>query len=210
MTEELEEYIEGHISPEPPYLKRLYRDTYLTTTYPRMCSGHVQGRILAMLSRLARPSRIIELGTFTGYSALCLAEGLAPGGELHTVELDDEFEDRLLETFATSPYGDMIHLHIGDALEVIPALEGGWELAFIDANKRHYIEYYEALLPRMNPGGVILADNTLWSGKVAVTPPPRDAQSLGILAFNDHVAADPRVEVSILPIRDGLTVIRVK
>lgn len=209
MTDQLEEYILSHISSEPDYLRKLYRATYLTTTYPRMCSGHVQGRILSMLSNLCGPRRIVELGTFTGYSALCLAEGLLPGGELHTVEIDDEFEDRLLATFADSPYGKSIHLHIGDALEILPTLGSDWDLAFIDANKRHYIQYFEALLPRMRHGGVILADNTLWSGKVAVTPGPRDPQSLGILAFNDHVASDPRVAVSILPIRDGLTIIRV-
>lgn len=190
MTDQLEEYILSHISAEPEYLKRLYRDTYLTTTYPRMCSGHIQGRILSMISHLCGPRRIIELGTFTGYSALCLAEGFVPE-ELHTVEIDDEFEDRLLATFANSPYGSGIHLHIGDALEVIPTLGRDWDLGFIDANKRHYIEYYEILLPRMRRGGIILADNTLWSGKVAVTPAPHDAQSRGILDFNDHVAADP-------------------
>lgn len=208
MTEQLEEYIETHISSEPEYLKRLYRDTYLTTTYPHMCSGHIQGRLLSMLSTMMRPKRILELGTFTGYSALCLAEGLLPEGELHTIEIDDEFEQRLTDTFSSSPFAGQIHLHIGDALEIVPLLGSDWDIVFIDANKRNYIDYYEAVIERLSPGGVILADNTLWSGKVAVTPPPRDAQSRGILDFNEHVIADPRVNVAMIPVRDGITMIR--
>lgn len=209
MSDTIDDYILSHIEPEPDYLRQLYRRTYLTTTYPRMCSGHIQGRILAMLSRMTAPRRIIELGTFTGYSALCLAEGLVPGGELHTIEIDDEFEDRLLGQFRASPFADSIHLHIGDALHLLPTLEGPWDLAFIDANKRHYVDYYRLLLPAMRPGGIILADNTLWSGKIAADTPPTDAQSRGIMEFNDLVASDPRVTVAMLPLRDGLTIIRV-
>lgn len=208
-TDIIDDYIASHIEPEPEYLRKLYRRTYLTTTYPRMCSGHVQGRILAMLSRMAAPRRIIELGTFTGYSALCLAEGLSPDGELHTIEIDDEFEDRLSEQFDSSPFAGRIHLHIGDALSLIPTLEGPWDMAFIDANKRHYTDYYHLLLPSMRQGGIILADNTLWSGKVATSSPATDPQTRGILEFNEMVARDPRVTVAMLPLRDGLTVIRV-
>ena len=208
-TDIIDDYIASHIEPEPEYLHELYRRTYLTTTYPRMCSGHVQGRILAMLSRMAAPRRIIELGTFTGYSALCLAEGLSPDGELHTIEIDDEFEDRLREQFDSSPFAGRIHLHIGDALSLLPSLEGPWDMAFIDANKRHYTDYYRLLLPAMRPGGIILADNTLWSGKVTDPSSATDAQTRGILEFNDMIARDPRVTVAILPLRDGLTMIRV-
>lgn len=209
MYDELESYIRGHISAEPEHLSRLYRDTYLHHLYPRMCSGHVQGRILKMLTSMIAPKRVLELGTFTGYSALCIAEGMPDGGELHTVELDDELEDELRERFGSTPYGSFIHLHIGDALDIVPQLEGEWDMVFIDANKRHYPQYYEMILPRMRPGGYILADNTLWDGKVAQTPPPSDAQSAGIMKFNDMVAADPRVEVAMLPLRDGLTLVRV-
>lgn len=203
----LDEYIECHIDPEPDHLHQLYRRTHLTRLYARMCSGHVQGRLLAMLSKMISPSRILELGTFTGYSALCLAEGLADGGELHTVEIDDEAEDELLSLFETAPGGDRITLHIGDALQIIPTLGQDWDLVFIDANKRSYCQYYDLVLPRVRPGGYIIADNTLWDGKV-VDPDAHDPQTEGILAFNDLIAADPRVEKVILPIRDGMTIIR--
>lgn len=206
---ELDDYICAHISEEPEQLRRLYRDTHLRHLYPRMCSGHAQGRLLKMLTQMVRPRRVIELGAFTGYSALCIAEGMPPGAELHTIEIDDEMADELRATFDASPRASDIHLHIGDALEVIPALPGEWDMAFIDANKRNYTAYYEALLPRMNPGGYILADNTLWGGKVT-DPSSHDPQTEGIRAFNDLVARDPRVETVILPLRDGLTLIRVK
>ncbi len=206
---ELDEYIEEHIDREPSHLHDLYRRTHLTRLYARMCSGHVQGRLLAMLSKMISPKRVLELGTFTGYSALCLAEGLAADGELHTVEIDDEAEDELLELFGSAPGGDRISLHIGDALDVIKSLGGEWDLVFIDANKRNYCDYYELVFPRVKSGGYIIADNTLWDGKV-VDPDAHDAQTEGILAFNDLVSADPRVEKVILPIRDGMTIIRKK
>lgn len=206
---ELDDYIEEHIDREPAHLHELYRRTHLTRLYARMCSGHVQGRLLAMLSKMISPKRVLELGTFTGYSALCLAEGLSAGGELHTVEIDDEAEDELLELFASAPGGERITLHIGDALETIATLGGEWDLVFIDANKRNYCEYYELVFPRVRPGGYIIADNTLWDGKV-VDPDAHDAQTEGILAFNDLMASDSRVEKVILPIRDGMTIIRKK
>lgn len=205
----IDEYIELHIDREPTHLHDLYRRTHLTRLYARMCSGHVQGRILSMLSQMIAPSRILELGTFTGYSALCLAEGLRPGGELHTVEIDDEAEDELLELFASAPGGDRITLHIGDALDIVPRLAGEWDLVFIDANKRNYVEYYDLVFPSVHPGGYIIADNTLWDGKVT-DPDAHDPQTEGILAFNDMVASDDRVEKVILPVRDGMTIIRKK
>lgn len=205
----IDEYIESHIDREPAHLHDLYRRTHLTRLYARMCSGHVQGRLLSMLSQMIAPSRILELGTFTGYSALCLAEGLRPGGELHTVEIDDEAEDELLELFASAPGGDRITLHIGDALDIVPRLAGEWDLVFIDANKRNYVEYYDLVFPSVHPGGYIIADNTLWDGKVTDSD-AHDPQTEGILAFNDMVASDDRVEKVILPVRDGMTIIRKK
>lgn len=210
MNNELEQYIASHISAEPDMLARLYRHTHLHRLYPRMCSGHVQGRMLKMLTRMIAPQRILELGTFTGYSALCMAEGMPPAAQLHTVEIEDEWEDEIRSLFRSSPWGDRMYLHIGDALEIVPQIPEKWDLVFIDANKRHYLRYYEMILPLLNPSGYIIADNTLWDGKVVQSPLPSDAQTRGILEFNDFVAADPRVEVSILPIRDGMTIIRLK
>ena len=206
MTEELNDYILSHISPEPDDLRELERDVNVRLLYPRMCSGHLQGRILKMLTSMIAPKRVIELGTYAGYSALSIAEGLAEDAEIHTIEADDEMEDFIRRRLDRSPHGHKVHLHIGPAEEVIPTLPGGWDMAFIDANKRSYVDYYEAILPRMNPGGYILADNTLWGGKVA-DPSARDPQTLGIRAFNDLAARDPRVETVILPLRDGLTMI---
>lgn len=205
---ELDDYIDSHISPEPPWLADLYRRTYLYHLYPRMCSGHSQGRLLKMLTQMVRPSRILELGTFTGYSTLCFAEGMPDECQLHTIEIGDENEAELLDTFSRSPWAERIHLHIGDALDIIPSIDEKWDLVFIDANKRHYIEYYELILPRMAEHGYIFADNTLWSGKILTPNANHDAQTAGILDFNDHVASDPRVEKVILPIRDGMTILR--
>ncbi len=157
---------------------------------------------------MIRPRRVLELGTFTGYSALCFAEGMPEDAELHTVELDDELEDFITERFASSPYASRMHLHIGDAMEVVPTLGDGFDLVFIDANKRTYIDYYEMVLPLVNKGGFIFADNTLWDGKVLAPEAHHDAQTRGILDFNDYVARDSRVERIILPLRDGLTIIR--
>lgn len=205
---DIDEYIDNHISPEPTHLTEVYRHTYLHHLYPRMCSGHSQGRLLKMLTQMVAPRRILELGTFTGYSTLCFAEGMPADCHIHTIEIDDENEEELLDTFGRSPWSDRIHLHIGDALDVIPGIDETWDLVFIDANKRHYIDYYELVLPRVRPGGYIFADNTLWSGKILDPQANHDAQTRGILDFNDHVAADPRVETVILPIRDGMTILR--
>ena len=208
MQEKLEEYILNHIDPEPEMMQRLNRDTHIYHLYSRMCSGHLQGRMLKMFTRMIRPQRILELGAFTGYSALCFAEGMPEDAELHTVEIDDEIEDFILERFNASPYADRMHLHIGDAMEIVPTLEGEFDLVFIDANKRNYVDYYNMILPRVKKGGFILADNTLWDGKVADPAANHDAQTRGILDFNDLVANDPRVSCVILPLRDGLTLIR--
>ncbi len=206
MTEELEHYILAHIDPEPQNLARLNRDTHVNCLYANMCSGHLQGRLLKMFTRMINPKRVLELGTFTGYSALCLAEGMNDDTELHTVEINDELQDFIEAHFAKSPLRDRIHLHIGDAPEVIPTLGGDWDLVFIDANKRNYVDYYKLVLPAVRPGGFIIADNTLWYGKVTDAS-AHDAQTAGILEFNDYVAADTTVEKVMIPLRDGLTVI---
>lgn len=210
MTEELEEYILAHISPEGEMLRRLNRETHLYHLRPRMCSGHLQGRLLKMFVRMIAPKAILELGTFTGYSALCLAEGIAPDGVVHTIEIDDELEDFIRAHFDASEYGSRIVLHIGDAEQIIPTLDTRFDLVFIDANKRDYVAYYEMAMQVLNPGGFIIADNTLWDGKVVTCTEKIDAQTAGILVFNDHVAADDRVEVVIIPLRDGLTIIHKK
>lgn len=205
-------YILDHISPEPRHLADLYRHTHLYNLYPRMCSGHHQGRILAMLATMIKPHTAIELGTFTGYSALCLAEGMAPGTTLHTIEINDEMEDDLRQLFATAPTtGTNIDLHIGDALTILPTLPlEQTDLIYIDANKRHYCDYLNAILPRLHPGTFIIADNTLWDGKVTDPDARHDPQTRGIMEFNDLVARHPRLDTVILPLRDGLTLMRVK
>lgn len=204
----LDDYILSHIDPESEYLHALWRDTQLKLSYGQMASGHLQGRLLKMLVEMIRPRRVIELGTFSGYSALSMAEGLPEGTELHTIEVYDENEDFLRRWIGGSPWADRIHLHIGDALDIIPTLGDRWDLAFVDADKREYVKYYEMLLPRMNPGGVILADNTLWYGRITEEARASDLQTRGLQEFNDLVASDPRVEKVILPLRDGLSIIR--
>ena len=211
MQEELEEYILSHIDAEGKVLSDLNRATHLYHLRPRMCSGHLQGRMLKMFVRMIRPQRILELGTFTGYSALCLAEGLADDScEVHTIEIDDELEDFIKSHFALSPLANRITLHIGDAREVLATINGDFDLVFIDANKREYCEYYNLVFDRVRPGGFIIADNTLWDGKVVEWGKKLDAQTAGILQFNDMVAADERVEKVIVPILDGLTIIHKK
>ena len=207
MEQELEQYILHHIDSEGQLLSQLNRDTHVNLLRPRMLSGHLQGRILKMICRMIAPVRILELGTFTGYSALCMAEALPDNGELHTIEIDDELETFIRKYFDRSPYRDRIHLHIGDAREVVPQLDGSFDMVFIDANKRFYCDYYDLVFDKVRPGGFILADNTLWDGKILQPPLPSDAQTIGIMRFNEKVAADTRVEKVILPLRDGLTLI---
>jgi len=206
----LEDYILSHSDPEPPLLAKLNRDVNLRLLYPRMCSGHLQGRILTMLTSMIAPKNAVELGTYAGYSALCIAEGLPEGGHLDTIEIDDEMEDFIRARLSESPCGKRVTLHIGDAADILPKLGKRFDMAYMDANKRTYCETYRMLLPMMNPGGFILADNTLWAGKVTDPEANHDPQTTGICRFNDMVAADPRVSRVILPLRDGLTLIRVK
>lgn len=208
MTPELEAYIGSHIDAEPAELRRIDRRSNLRLLNGRMCSGHIQGRLLKMLVRMAAPMRVLELGTFSGYSALCLAEGLPEGGSVDTVEADDELEDEIRANLASSPLGGRVTLHIGDALEVMKRWEGPvFDMIFIDADKRAYPEYYEAALPLLRDGGFIIADNTLWDGHV-VEAGRHSPQTAGVMRFNDIVAADPRVEKAMIPLRDGLTVVR--
>ncbi len=209
MPDKINNYIEQHTSAEPELLHRLYRHTNIHHLYGRMCSGKLQGRLLKMLTSMIKPANVLEIGTFTGYSALCIAEALDADAKLHTIEIDDEQEQNLKEWFAQSPHGSKIELHIGDALDIIPSLNRQWDLVLIDANKRLYTSYLKLVVPRMKPGGYILADNTLWNGKVVEHPLPTDAQTKAIMAFNNLVCTDSRFETVMLPLRDGLTIIRV-
>lgn len=207
----LDEYILEHIDEENDYLKALYRDTHLKLLYPRMASGHLQGRLLKMFVRMIQPQQILEIGTYSGYSALCMAEGLSEGGMIHTFEINDEQEDFTRPWLENSPYADKIKFYIGDALDLIPQTDLIFDLAFIDGDKRKYIDYYEMVLPRLKEGGYIIADNTLWDGHVLEEQPHRtDIQTIRIKAFNNLIAKDKRVEKVILPLRDGLTIIRKK
>lgn len=207
----IDEYILQHIDAEGDYLNALYRDTHLRLLYPRMASGHLQGRMLKMFVQMIRPQQVLEIGTYSGYSALCMAEGLPDNAILHTIEINDEQEDFTRPWLENSPYADKIKFHIGDAMALIPQLNLKFDLVFMDADKRKYIDYYELVLPLLNEGGYIIADNTLWDGHVLEEHPhPNDQQTISIKAFNDLVAADTRVEKVILPLRDGLTLIRKK
>lgn len=213
----LPEYIEQHSSPESPVLQQITRSTHLEVINPRMLSGHVQGRVLSMISQMIQPKRILELGTFTGYSALCLAEGLTEDGRLITIEHNDEMEDSIRRNLALSPLGEKIELVIGDAKEAMRRLgerreaKGAeFDLVFIDADKKEYCDYLDLVLPLMRAGGWILADNTLWDGHIIESAYDKDKQTVALRAFNDKVAQDERLEKVILPLRDGLTIIRVK
>ena len=209
-SDRLEEYILRHTSPESPIRGRLWREAHVRLLRARMLSGHLQGNLLQMLCRLTRARRALEIGTYTGYAAHCLAEALGEGGEVHTIESDDEMEDFIHEFLDGAPYADRVHLYLGDALEILPKLleEHTFDLVYIDANKREYLDYYELIVPHLPSGALILADNTLWDGKVIEEPTPTDQQTQTILAFNEHVQQDPRVENLILPLRDGLSLIR--
>ena len=212
MTLELEQYILSHSDAEPDYLHSLYRSARVHLLHGRMASGHLQGRLLKMLVRMIRPTRILEIGTFTGYSAICMAEGLAQqgGGIVHTVEVNDELEDFTRKAIDESPVAAHIRPHTGSIFEVLPQLNETFDLVFIDADKREYVEYYELVMPYIREGGFILADNTLWDGHVIDPAYARDAQTQGLVRFNDYVANDKRVEKVILPLRDGLTLIHKK
>ena len=210
MNTELERYLLAHIDAEGDYLYRLYRATNIHTVHGRMASGHLQGRLLKMLVEMVRPKNVLEVGTFSGYSAICMAEGLDEDGRLYTFEINDEMEDFTRPWIDNSPVASKIHFIIGDANVEAPKLNVVFDMAFIDGDKRTYIKTYETVLKLLRPGGFILADNTLWDGHVIDPHYQHDAQTQGIAHFNDFIAQDARVEKVILPIRDGLTIIRKK
>ena len=207
----IDEYILGHIDPEPEHLYRLWRACNIELLHGRMASGHLQGRLLKMLVQMVRPRRIVEVGTFSGYSALCMAEGLADDDcRVYTFEINDELEDFTRQWLSRSPVGHRVELIIGNAIDLAPRMGLTFDMAFIDGDKRTYVEAYEALLPLLSEGAFLLADNTLWDGHVVDPAYDHDQQTLGVRRFNDLVAGDPRVEKVILPLRDGLTLMRKK
>lgn len=212
VSEQLEQYILEHTTPESPLRKKLARAAHLRLIRPRMLSGHLQGNLLQLLVRLMGAKYVLELGTYSGYAAHCLAEALPEGGAVHTIEADDEMEDFIRHYISLAPYAERIHLHIGDALELGGQLAQKYpfDLVYMDANKRQYTEYYNRILPHLHSGALILADNTLWDGKVIQAIKASDTQTQSILEFNRIVQADERVENLILPLRDGLSLIRVK
>jgi len=209
LSEELNQYVEEHSQKEPELLQQLHRETFQKILQPRMLSGHFQGRVLSMLAKLIRPKNILEIGTYTGYSALCLAEGMQTNGVLHTIDKNEELVDFQRKYFNLSIWGDQIHQHIGNALDLIPDLKESFDLVFIDADKQNYPNYFELILPKMNSGGIILSDNVLWSGKIIKPLKKGDFDTEALLLYNKLINEDPRVETVLLPIRDGLTVTRV-
>ncbi|MCG9972279.1 O-methyltransferase [Christiangramia crocea] len=210
LPQEIDEYIVAHSQKEPELLAKLNRETYQKVMQPRMLSGHYQGRVLSMLSKIKIPESILEIGTYTGYSALCLAEGLAKGGMLHTIDVNEELYDFQKKYFEKSEYSNQIKQYLGDAREIIPGIDSKFDLVFIDADKPNYPIYFELIIEKMNPGGIILSDNVLWSGKVTEEVKEDDESTLALLKYNKMICEDPRVETVILPIRDGLTLTRVK
>jgi caffeoyl-CoA O-methyltransferase len=206
ISEKLDDYVVKHSEDEPALLKALTRETYQKILQPRMLSGHYQGRVLSMLSKLIRPKVILELGTFTGYSALCLAEGLDKNGIIHTIDINEELVDFQRSYFDKSDYGSQIIQHLGSAIDIIPTLDTSFDLVFMDADKPNYINYFHQIIDKLNPGGVILSDNVLWSGKVIEELNPSDVSTKIVLEYNALLKDDPRLETVLLPIRDGLTV----
>ena len=207
----IEDYIVEHIDEEPELLKQIYCEAHVKLIHGSMSSDHIQGRLLKMFVQMIRPSRVLEIGTFTGYSAICIAEGLEGGAFLETIEIDDEMEDIIRGNLSRSSCNDKIKLIIGDANEVVLQYDDDtFDLVFLDGDKRDYLHLYEKLLPKVKSGGFILADNTLWHGKVLVEPKSNDWQTKGIIEFNDQLKSDNRVEKVIIPVRDGLTLIRKK
>jgi caffeoyl-CoA O-methyltransferase len=209
ISQDLEDYIEQHSQKEPELLAALNKETYQKVLLPRMLSGHFQGRVLSMLSKLIRPVNILEIGTYTGYSALCLCEGMQENGILHTIDIKEELVDFQRKYFEISPWGKQIIQHLGEAIDIIPTLDAKFDLVFIDADKENYINYFELIVPKMNIGGIILSDNVLWSGKVLEPLQPNDLSTKILIEYNQLLKNDPRIETVLLPIRDGLTVSRV-
>ena len=211
LSEALQEYCENHSSNEPEVLRKLNRETHAQVLQPRMLSGHLQGRFLSMISKLVQPENVLEIGTYTGYSAICLAEGLKEGGKLITIDVNPELEDRVYKYIEEAGYKDRIQMIIGDAYQIIRTLPQQFDLVFIDADKASYSKYFDLVIDKLNAGGVILADNVLWSGKVIDDKAlERDKDTQLIDAFNKKVRSDPRVETVLLPLRDGITMIRKK
>ena len=208
ISDELDNYVVRHSEDEPELLKALTRETYQKVLQPRMLSGHYQGRVLSIISKLIRPKTILELGTFTGYSALCLAEGLQSDGTLHTIDINEELFAFQRKYFDRSKYGSQIHQHLGAALEIIPTLETTFDLIFMDADKPNYINYFHQIIDKLNPGGVILSDNVLWSGKVLEATKKNDRDTAVLKEFNAALATHPALETVLLPLRDGLTLSR--
>jgi caffeoyl-CoA O-methyltransferase len=209
ISQELEDYIEQHSENEPELLAALNKETYQKILLPRMLSGHFQGRVLSMLSKLIRPMNILEIGTFTGYATLCLCEGMQENGQLHTIDIKEELVDFQRKYFDKSPWGNQIVQHLGEAISTLPTLDLKFDLVFIDADKENYINYFELILPKMNKGGIILSDNVLWSGKVLEPLQKNDMSTKILIEYNELLKNDVRVETVLLPIRDGLTVSRV-
>lgn len=209
ISQELEDYIENHSQKEPELLAALNKETYQKILLPRMLSGHFQGRVLSMLSKLIRPKNTLEIGTYTGYSALCLCEGMQENGILHTIDIKEELVDFQRKYFDKSPWGNQIIQHLGEAVDIIPTLDVQFDLVFIDADKENYLNYFELIVPKMNKGGIILSDNVLWSGKVLEPLQPNDSSTKILLEYNKLLKNDSRIETVLLPIRDGLTVSRV-
>ncbi|MFH6768009.1 O-methyltransferase [Gaetbulibacter aquiaggeris] len=208
IPEDLDDYVVNHSEDEPELLQELTRETYQKILQPRMLSGHYQGRLLSMISKLTHPKNILEIGTYTGYSALCLAEGMQTDGELHTIDINEELLDFQRIYFDKSPYGKQIFQHLGNALEIIPSLNKTFDLIFIDADKDNYPAYFKVIIDKLNPGGIILSDNVLWSGKVIQPLKEDDFSTKALIEYNTLLKEDKRVETIILPIRDGLTISR--
>lgn len=206
----LEQYILSHTDQEPEVLKELYRDTHVHIYHPRMLSGHLQGRVLKMICEMICPENILEIGTYTGYSAICFAEGLKGNGKVHTIEINDELEEFTKKYVYKSGLQDRIELYYGDAIEIVPGLEMKFDLVFIDGDKKQYSKYYQIAFEKVKSGGYIIADNVLWDGKVVEEEAEKDEQTMAITEFNNLVQNDPRVENVIFPIRDGMMVIRKK
>jgi len=209
ISPELELYVEKHSQEEPALLAALQRETFQKIMQPRMLSGHFQGRVLSMISKLVRPVNILEIGTYTGYATLSLAEGMQENGSIDTIDINEELFDIQKKYFDLSPWKNQIKQHLGDALEIIPQLDKKFDLVFIDADKDNYLKYFDIIVPMVNKGGIILSDNVLWSGKVLETPNPKDLSTNVLVEYNKKINTDPRVETVLLPIRDGLTVSRV-
>ncbi|CAM4339627.1 O-methyltransferase [Zobellia nedashkovskayae] len=210
LSSDLEDYIQNHSENEPKLLQELTRETHLKVVRPRMLTGHFQGRVLSVLSKIIYPKNILEIGTYTGYSALCLAEGMQKDGQLHTIDINEELQDIQERYFSRSAYKDQIVQHIGDAKNIIPKLETTFDLVFIDAEKKDYPDYFELVMQKTRPGSVILSDNVLWSGKVVEPVDKKDKVTPILLDFNKKLKEDPRIETVLLPIRDGLTLSRVR